>query len=1002
MANYHQVKNAAILTPTGSTDLGSDANRYSNVFMSGNIVMSNGVTVTSTNVITPKIAVVSYPGNDTAADTAGGQTITITGSGFSSGATVLIGGSPVAISTVVSGTTITFTSPASAAGNYALYVVNSDGGTAIYIPGVAYSGTPAWSTAAGSLATVYETNSISNTITATGDATISYSLNSGALPTGSTLNSSTGLISGTAPASAGSTTYAFTIRATDGQNQDTDRSFTITVNNDAVTWSSPADNTSTALELNAVMSTVTLSATSAAGKSITYTANALPTGLSISTNTIIGTPTVVGSITSLITATAATSGRTATRTLSWVVSVARDTYFPYTTLLLSGNGTNNLQNNTFLDGSTNNFAITRNGNATQGTFSPYGANWSLYTNGTNSYAYLPYSATRSIGTGDFSIECWVYIAKQPANYTRVWSHQSNWGLAGSIGVELGFGTVDTLIQTLVDGNSTTYTSATYDTSGTNGSGHVRQWIHVVSSRQNGYLRLFVNGILREASASTTNINGTSNTSFGTNSQLGGDLTELYISNFRMCIGSVPTLYSTTSTTAGTAIFTPSTTPLTTTSQGASGVQLLLFQDNRIIDRSSNAFAVTTVNNPSIQRFSPFNPSEVYSTSTIGGSGYFDGNSDYLQLSNNVAFLFGSGDFTLECWLYSNNVTAGEQVLMNVWDDYSTVPQAWDFRVTGSAKVYFAIDVASADTGIFTSNATLSAGQWYHIAVTRSGSTFRLFINGTLDSTTTNGSSMSNGSGPLCVGGYFGSSQADKESVNGYLSNVRIVKGTAVYTSAFTPSTTPLTAIANTSLLLNFTNAGIIDNTMINNLETVGDAKISTTQSKFGGSSIYFDGTGDYLTIPANNVFATGTGNFTIEGWIYVTDLSAIRSICGTRTIADTTTGWNLAVLTTGSMQIWDNTPYAPTGAGSVVVNTWCHYAFVRQSNVLYSYINGIQKASTAVTRNWTQSTFWVGVNGGDPSNGAPFVGYIDDLRLTRGYARYTGTFTAPTSAFLTK
>jgi hypothetical protein len=182
---------------------------------------------------------------------------------------------------------------------------------------------------------------------------------------------------------------------------------------------------------------------------------------------------------------------------------------------------------------------------------------------------------------------------------------------------------------------------------------------------------------------------------------------------------------------------------------------------------------------------------------------------------------------------------------------------------------------------------------------------------------------------------------------------------------------------------------------------VGDAKISTTQSKFGGSSMYFDGTGDYLTVPANNVFATGTGDFTIEGWIYVTDLSAIRSICGTRTIADTTTGWNLAVLTDGSMQIYDNTGYAATGAGSVVVNTWCNFAFVRQSNVIYSYINGIQRASTANTRNWTQNTFWVGVTGGDPTNGALFLGYIDDLRFTRGIARYTSNFTPPTQAFPT-
>ena len=61
--------------------------------------------------------------------------------------------------------------------------------------------------------------------------------------------------------------------------------------------------------------------------------------------------------------------------------IIADTYFNYTTVLLSGDGTNNATNATFVDSSTNNFAITRNGNTTQGTFSPYGANWSNYFDG---------------------------------------------------------------------------------------------------------------------------------------------------------------------------------------------------------------------------------------------------------------------------------------------------------------------------------------------------------------------------------------------------------------------------------------------------------------------------------------------------------------------------------------------------------------------------------------------------------------------------------------------
>jgi len=219
----------------------------------------------------PKATAITYPGNDLAADPAGSQTIAITGTGFVAGCNIFVGTVQATVVTVVSATSVTFTSPALAAGTYTLYVVNPDGGTATIVPGVSYSGIPAWTTGAGSLGTAYEYAAISNTVAATGDGSITYSVFSGTLPTGSSLNTSTGVISGTSPASAGATTYTFVIRATDAQLQDTDRSFSITVNTDVVTWTTPADNSVTTLSQD-VASTTTLLATSAAGRAITYTA----------------------------------------------------------------------------------------------------------------------------------------------------------------------------------------------------------------------------------------------------------------------------------------------------------------------------------------------------------------------------------------------------------------------------------------------------------------------------------------------------------------------------------------------------------------------------------------------------------------------------------------------------------------------------------------------------------------------------------------------------------
>ena len=152
--------------------------------------------------------------------------------------------------------------------------------------------------------------------TATGDAPVTYSLYSGTLPTGATLNTSNGYISGTSPAVGGPTTYTFTIRATDAELQDTNRSFSLTINPDVVTWSSPANGTTYTTYLNQAISPVTLSATANSGQSITYSANALPTGITLSGSTISGTPTVGSNSSTLLTATASVTGASATDTIN--------------------------------------------------------------------------------------------------------------------------------------------------------------------------------------------------------------------------------------------------------------------------------------------------------------------------------------------------------------------------------------------------------------------------------------------------------------------------------------------------------------------------------------------------------------------------------------------------------------------------------------------------------------------------------------------------------------
>jgi hypothetical protein len=335
MANYNSLKNAALLTPSANSSLGSDTSRYENVFLSGNLNIGSTI-ATASSFIVPKISSVTYVGDDNAAAPAGGQTITVNGAGFLAGAAVYISGILVSSVSVVSVNLLTFVSPVKTAGNYTLIVVNTDGGSATFIPGIQYSGVPAWSTTAGTLATMYEADAISNTLVATSDSTVTYSVVTGSLPSGVTLNSSTGVLSGTAPSVGSPTTFNFTVASIDGENQDTNRNFNYAINPDVVSWSSPADGTTLSSTTGTVYSQL-LSASSVAGKTISYSANALPAGLSITGSNIVGTPSAASAISSLITATAATTNKTATRTVNWsILATSPPTSVEY--LIVAGGG----------------------------------------------------------------------------------------------------------------------------------------------------------------------------------------------------------------------------------------------------------------------------------------------------------------------------------------------------------------------------------------------------------------------------------------------------------------------------------------------------------------------------------------------------------------------------------------------------------------------------------------------------------------------------------------
>jgi hypothetical protein len=662
-------------------------------------------------------------------------------------------------------------------------------------------------------------------------------------------------------------------------------------------------------------------------------------------------------------------------------SAAPDAQFNYVTMLLHGDGTNGAQNNTFVDSSTNNFTITRNGNTTQGSFSPYGSNWSNYFGSGNRLA-LPNNSC-VVGANDFTLEAWVNPDSFSA-YSSIFNSQTNASTAAGSSYGIAINQTTGTLQSYWYVGSTTYDISS------SGAVPLGQWSHVALARTGGTVSLFLNGtkVATNTSMSTNSINdGATNFPPAIGYNGNGFAFLGYISNFRILVGSGG--YNATSST-----ITVPTARLT----AVTNTVVLSCQSNRFIDNSTNAFTVTPAGTPSVQRFNPFGTSTAYSTSVIGGSGFFNGNSGTYLTAPSTSGQLGAGDFTVECWSYPISRIS---LYPCFWSNYTSFG-------TGSIAIFAGHGSSSATkyqvaiSGTFPaieSTASIIYNQWTHIALVRSGSTITLYINGVANGTFTSSATMNGTSGIS----YIGSTGDDLVGayLNGYLSNQRVVVGTAVYTSAFTPPTAPVTAITNTRLLLDYTNGAIFDNAMMNDLQTVGNAQISTSVKKYGTGSLAFDGTGDYLFAPNIAANSFRTSNYTLEFWVYATSWSTTPVLLEYgRPTTGNSPGLEFYISTTGGkLDVYGGpiTGSLIASYSSISTTTWTHVALTRASGTTRLFINGTQSGSSVDdTTDYTQAGVFIGayINGTLSLNG-----YIDDLRVTKGYARYTANFTAPTAAF---
>ena len=437
------------------------------------------------------------------------------------------------------------------------------------------------------------------------------------------------------------------------------------------------------------------------------------------------------------------------------------------------------------------------------------------------------------------------------------------------------------------------------------------------------------------------------------------------------------------------------------------------QNNTFLDSSSYGATVTRYGNTTQGSLNPFVSAYPYAVATNGGSAYFDGTGDYLTVPNITAYALPS-DYTIEFWWNPTTISVNANLFCIGSQDAAQNGLLIYYGSDGTLRPW-----TNNNTIMIATASAIVANTWCHIALVRSGSGTNntvLYVNGTSIGSATNTTSFTGlaGNGLVLNAAYSGSSYSAGKA--GYISNFRVVKGTPVYTSNFTPPTAPLTAITNTSLLLGMTNGAIYDNAELNNLETVGTTQISTGTFKYGTGSMKFNGAGDALLTPNKDALKIGGQGvpFTIEAWIYptATPTGSVGYIIGDWTTGASSGPSNYVLYIDGTNVYFygvssGNNYYDQGGillsGGAYSNNVWTHIAISYDGTTCRLFKGGAVATSSAFTGLSSTSASHTATIGIGNTYNAPagygFIGYIDDLRITKGIARYTTTFTPPTAAF---
>ena len=362
----------------------------------------------------------------------------------------------------------------------------------------------------------------------------------------------------------------------------------------------------------------------------------------------------------------------------------------------------------------------------------------------------------------------------------------------------------------------------------------------------------------------------------------------------------------------------------------------------------------------------------------GGSFKFDGSNDEIVVGGVATDLdFGTGDYTAEAWFYLTDT--GDEYIMNMNTDHGGAAPHWGINIYSNNLIRAGRTDGSGDASHSVSHRFVT-NKWYHVAISRTSGTSRLFLDGYLLDEESNNDDI-DPTGDLKIGNHTGSDIW----YNGYIQDVRIYKGVGKYTSSFIP------ASANPSILPE-TPIGV-----------VGGSPLKWFNDKSPCGSVSFNGTATTkLRVPDSTDFSFGTNNFCIEYFYYNNSLDGTYNIIYDN-IDSNRSGIQLSMFTSNhySIEVGDgnnNWIWKTTGDFPATQRQWVHFALTRDGNTFRAFENGVllgtQTSSTAVGNPRAAA---IGGYANDDTTNYGFNGFISNFRIVNGSSVYTSNFTPPTA-----